>query len=34
VNFAGDPELIGSVVPVTITAANPNSLTGRLCRPA
>jgi tRNA-2-methylthio-N6-dimethylallyladenosine synthase len=34
VNFAGDPELIGSLVPVTITAANPNSLTGRLCRPA
>jgi tRNA-2-methylthio-N6-dimethylallyladenosine synthase len=34
VNFAGDPELIGSLVPVTVTAANPNSLTGRLCRPA
>ena len=28
VNFAGRPEWIGSVVPVRITAANPNSLTG------
>jgi tRNA-2-methylthio-N6-dimethylallyladenosine synthase len=28
VNFAGDPALIGRLVPVRITAANPNSLTG------
>jgi tRNA-2-methylthio-N6-dimethylallyladenosine synthase len=28
VNFAGAPEWIGQVVPVTITAANPNSLKG------
>ena len=30
VNFAGDPALIGRIVPVTITAANPNSLRGEL----
>ena len=28
VNFSGDPALIGRLVPVTITAANPNSLKG------
>ena len=28
VNFAGDPDWIGRLVPVRITAANPNSLTG------
>ena len=28
VNFAGDPGWMGEVVPVTITAANPNSLKG------
>ena len=30
VNLAGDPALIGRIVPVTITAANPNSLRGEL----
>ena len=30
VNFAGDAALIGRIVPVTITAANPNSLRGEL----
>ena len=30
VNFSGAPELIGQIVPVTITAANPNSLRGEL----
>ncbi len=29
VNFAGSPDLIGRIVRVTITAANPNSLSGR-----
>jgi tRNA-2-methylthio-N6-dimethylallyladenosine synthase len=29
VNFSGSPELIGRVVPVLITAANPNSLKGK-----
>jgi tRNA-2-methylthio-N6-dimethylallyladenosine synthase len=28
VNFAGDPGCIGQIMPVRITAANPNSLTG------
>jgi tRNA-2-methylthio-N6-dimethylallyladenosine synthase len=28
VNFSGDPESIGAIVPVRITAANPNSLRG------
>jgi tRNA-2-methylthio-N6-dimethylallyladenosine synthase len=28
VNFAGAPEWIGRLVPVRITAANPNSLKG------
>jgi tRNA-2-methylthio-N6-dimethylallyladenosine synthase len=28
VNFSGDPESIGRMVPVRITAANPNSLRG------
>jgi tRNA-2-methylthio-N6-dimethylallyladenosine synthase len=32
VNFAGEPGFIGRVVPVTITAANPNSLKGELAR--
>jgi tRNA-2-methylthio-N6-dimethylallyladenosine synthase len=30
VNFAGDPALIGRIVPVRIVAANPNSLRGTL----
>jgi tRNA-2-methylthio-N6-dimethylallyladenosine synthase len=30
VNFAGDPSVIGAVVSVTITAANPNSLRGEI----
>ena len=41
VNFAGDPSWIGRTVPVTITAANPNSLKGQpaaaldtLCAPS
>jgi tRNA-2-methylthio-N6-dimethylallyladenosine synthase len=33
VNFAGSPEWIGQVVPVRITAANPNSLKGEAARP-
>ncbi|HEV3485900.1 MAG TPA: tRNA (N6-isopentenyl adenosine(37)-C2)-methylthiotransferase MiaB [Vicinamibacterales bacterium] len=32
VNFSGAAELIGRIVPVTITAANPNSLKGELAR--
>jgi tRNA-2-methylthio-N6-dimethylallyladenosine synthase len=32
VNFAGDPSLIGSFVPVQVTEALPNSLRGRLVR--
>ncbi len=32
VNFGGEPSLIGQVVDVTITAANPNSLRGALAR--
>jgi tRNA-2-methylthio-N6-dimethylallyladenosine synthase len=34
VNFSGDPQLIGRIVPVTITAANPNSLRGELAATA
>lgn len=30
VNFAGGPELVGALVPVTITDAGPNSVRGRL----
>jgi len=30
VNFSGDPSLIGTIVPVRITGANPNSLRGEL----
>ena len=30
VNLSGDPSLIGQIVPVRITAANPNSLRGEL----
>jgi tRNA-2-methylthio-N6-dimethylallyladenosine synthase len=33
VNFAGSPQWIGQVVPVRITAANPNSLKGETARP-
>jgi tRNA-2-methylthio-N6-dimethylallyladenosine synthase len=33
VNFAGSPEWIGQVIPVRITAANPNSLKGEAARP-
>jgi tRNA-2-methylthio-N6-dimethylallyladenosine synthase len=32
VNFEGSADLIGQVVPVTIVAANPNSLKGHLCK--
>ena len=30
VNFSGEPSLIGTMVPVRITGANPNSLRGEL----
>ena len=33
VNFAGAPHWIGHIVPVRITAANPNSLKGEAARP-
>ncbi|MEO7275399.1 MAG: tRNA (N6-isopentenyl adenosine(37)-C2)-methylthiotransferase MiaB [Vicinamibacterales bacterium] len=33
VNFVGEPTLIGSLVPVRITGANPNSLRGELLTP-
>ena len=33
VNFAGAPQWIGHIVPVRITAANPNSLKGEAARP-
>ena len=32
VNFAGEPEWIGRLLPVTITDANPNSLRGEIAR--
>src|SRR5215218_8632642 len=33
VNFTGVPEWIGEIIPVRITAANPNSLKGEAARP-
>ena len=33
VNFSGEPGLIGTIVPVRITGANPNSLRGELVGP-
>jgi tRNA-2-methylthio-N6-dimethylallyladenosine synthase len=32
VNFPGDPSLVGTLAPVRVTEALPNSLRGRLAR--